>query len=102
MTGTRIATICQAISTLTISIVIGFIYNWRLATFTLILMPFIAIATLLNGMIQSKQAKEEGKSIQKSSKLAIEVMNSMRTVVSLHKEGYAADKFGDYLDEHFE
>lgn len=101
MTGMRIAMICQAISTLTSAIAIGFFFNWKLAAFTTIIMPFIAWAAILSSTLYTQQANEESKSAQRSSKLAIEVMNAMRTVVSMHKEDYFMVKFDSYLSEHF-
>lgn len=92
---------CQAISTLIFSIAMGFIYNWRMAAVSLGLMPIIALAAIISGKLYTQQANEDSRSAQMSSKLAIEVVNAMRTVVSLHKEDYFYHKFIGNLNEHF-
>ena len=100
-TGLRIAMMCQAMSTLVCCIAVGFIYNWRLACGGLILMPIVALSTVASSKLYSGQAKADGATAQVSSKIVIEVMNAVRTVVSMHKQQYFFNKFSNSLNEHF-
>ncbi|OTF79659.1 ABC transporter sub-family B, mitochondrial-like protein, partial [Euroglyphus maynei] len=100
-TGLRISMMCQAISTLIFSIAMGFYYNWRLSLVSLALMPIVACASMISSSIYSQQASKDGITAEKSSKTAIEVMNSIRTVVSLHKEDYFYNIFNQTLIESY-
>lgn len=92
---------CQAISTVIFSIAMGFYFNWRLSLVSLILMPIVAFASMISSSIYSQQATKDGITAEKSSKTAIEVMNSIRTVVSLHKEEYFYNIFNQTLIESY-
>lgn len=100
-TGLRIAMVCQAVSTLIACISVGFLYNWKLALGGLALMPMIAIAATISSKLYSGQAQQDGFTAELSSKVVIEVMNAIRTVVSLHKQQYFYNKFIDTLNEHY-
>lgn len=100
-TGLRIAMMCQAMSTLICCVLVGFIFNWRLALFGLVLMPIVALSTMASSKLYAGQAKQDGHAAQISSKIVIEVMNAVRTVVSLHKQQFFYLKFSAALNEHF-
>ena len=100
-TGLRVAMMCQAVSTLIACILVGFIVNWKIALCGLALMPIVAIAAMASAKLYSGQAKQDGLTAQQASKVVIEVMNAVRTVVSLHKQQYFFDKFVATLDEHY-
>ncbi|XP_027198903.2 ATP-dependent translocase ABCB1-like [Dermatophagoides pteronyssinus] len=96
-TGLRVSMICQALSTLIVSVIMGFMCNWRLSLVSMTLLPLIAISSLISSSAYSSQTGSENESSEKSSKIIIEVINSIRTVVSLHKEEYFLEKFEDTL-----
>lgn len=92
-TGARISMFFQAISSLLIALAISFYYNWQMALVCLGLIPFIIISAVYSGGLQMKQAGQDSNAAAMASKLAIEVLNNIRTVVSLHKERYFLNKF---------
>lgn len=100
--GTRISMYVQAFATLLVSIGISFYYNWKMALVAIALIPFIVISSAISGDIFMKQAVKNSKASAMASKLAIEVMNAIRTVVSLNKEKYFSKKFLGDLMENFE
>ncbi|KAI2799512.1 Pgp-2p [Blomia tropicalis] len=101
VTGLRVSMLCQAISTLIVSVIISFMVNWQLALLGLGLMPFLALSSIATGNVSAQQAKLDGEASKRSSKLIIEVMNSPRTVVSLHKQNHFLDNFVNCLDNHY-
>ena len=101
VTGLRVSMLCQAISTLIVSVIISFMVNWQLALLGLGLMPFLALSSIATGSVSAQQAKLDGEASKRSSKLIIEVMNSPRTVVSLHKQNHFLDNFVNCLDNHY-
>ena len=93
--------ICQALSTLVCSILVGFILNWQLALGGLVLMPIIGGAGVVSAKLYTGQAKQDGQTAEQSSSIMIEVLNAVRTVVSLHKQDYFYRKFTDSIEIHF-
>ena len=67
----------------------------------LTLMPIVAIASVISSKLYSGQAKQDSETAQISSKIMIEVMNAIRTVVSLHKQQYFYNKFINALNNHY-
>lgn len=100
-TGMRISMFFQAFSTLLISVAISFYYNWKMALVSLGMVPFIVISSTISGDLFMGQAVKNSKASAMASKLAIEVMNAIRTVVSLHKENYFTGKFLKDLTDNF-
>ena len=101
-TGLRISMMCQAISTLICCLVVGFYFNWRLSLVSLAMMPLMVIAAIASSSIYSAQAGTDNTTAERSSKVLIEVMNAIRTVVSLHKQNYFFSKFNDNLLKHYQ
>lgn len=92
---------CQAVSCLFCSVSIGFFFNWRLAVVSLAIMPIVAVASILSTKLHSGQAENDSQTARASGRLLIEVVNSMRTVVGLHKERHFLSKFAESLETHY-
>lgn len=92
---------CQAASCLFCSVSIGFFFNWRLAVVSLALMPIVVVASILSTKLHSGQAEDDSQTARISGRLLIEVVNAVRTVVGLHKEGHFLSKFAESLEVHF-
>ena len=98
--GLRIGNLFQSISTFFIIIPLGFYYNWQMALFSLVLFPIIFLSSYLSIKRNALQAKEESKTSKYSSKIIVQVMNSIRTVISLNKQKFFRDKFDRNIFEH--
>src|SRR5699024_2447357 len=98
-TGLRVALMCQAVSGFLCSVAIGFFSHWRLAMVSWGLMPIVAGATFLSGQLHSRQAKQDGQTAQATGQILVQVMNAIRTVVSLHKQQFFFDKFSSSLNK---
>src|SRR6218665_4085150 len=84
--GLRISTLLQAFSTLGITIPMGFYFNWQMATFALILMPIVFITFTLSSKLSATQASKESETTKESSKIVVQVINSVSTAMSLNKQ----------------
>ncbi|CAH0547999.1 unnamed protein product [Brassicogethes aeneus] len=82
-TGQRIGTILQSISTLSLSIGLSMYYEWRLGLLALAFTPVILIATFLQRKQAGNEEKDGNSSLEKSTKLAVEAVSNIRTVLSL-------------------
>lgn len=96
-TGQRIGTVLSSISTICISLGIAFAYEWRLAFVALCFTPFILVASYFELKFMEQQSMGNAKALEKSTKLAVEVVSNIRTVVSIGKESMFHAKYRDFL-----
>ncbi|XP_037914753.1 ATP-dependent translocase ABCB1 isoform X2 [Hermetia illucens] len=92
-TGQRIGTIFQSVATLVLGVGLSMYYEWRLGLLALVFTPFILIATYLQRKVMVSENLGTRKSMEASTKLAVEVVSSIRTVVSLGREKMFHDQY---------
>ncbi|GFR19390.1 ATP-dependent translocase ABCB1 [Trichonephila clavata] len=85
-TGSRISTALQALSTLIAAIVIGLWYNYKIGIVVLCFIPLVLLATYFESRVISGHMLNEKSGTEFASKIAIEAIESIRTVASLHQE----------------
>ncbi|XP_035227144.1 ATP-dependent translocase ABCB1-like isoform X2 [Stegodyphus dumicola] len=85
-TGSRISTALQALSTLIAAIVIGLWFNYKIGIVVLCFVPLVLLATYFESRVISGHMLSEKSGTEQASKVAIEAIDSIRTVASLHKE----------------
>ncbi|GFT57778.1 ATP-dependent translocase ABCB1 [Trichonephila clavipes] len=85
-TGARISTLLQAISTLIASIILALWYNYKIGLLVLAFIPIVLFAAYFESRVVSRDVTNEKKGTEQASKVAIEAIESIRTVASLHKE----------------
>jgi ATP-binding cassette subfamily B (MDR/TAP) protein 1 len=61
-------------------------------------MPLIIIGTFISTMIVSSQLSSDNQAIETASKIAIEAISNIRTVVSLNKQNYFLAKYTSVLE----
>ncbi|XP_054723912.1 ATP-dependent translocase ABCB1-like, partial [Uloborus diversus] len=98
-TGSRISAVLQAISTMIVSIFIGLYYNYKIGLVVLAFVPLVLLAAFLEGRIVRGQAEGERAATEGASKVAIEAIESIRTVAALHQEDTFYHHFHDALLE---
>ncbi|XP_054720793.1 ATP-dependent translocase ABCB1-like [Uloborus diversus] len=85
-TGSRISTALQALSTLIAAIVIGLWFNYKIGIVVLCFIPLVLLATYFESRVISGHMLSEKSGTEQASKVAIEAIESIRTVASLHRE----------------
>ncbi len=100
LTGLRLAMIMQALSQLLAAIAIGFTVNWQLALVALLLMPLVGASAVAASGLHRGAVRADGEVAAATGRLLIEVVNALKTVVSLHKEEYFVGRLGKLLDAH--
>ncbi|XP_042911163.2 ATP-dependent translocase ABCB1 [Parasteatoda tepidariorum] len=85
-TGSRMSTLFQALSTFVFGVVLALWYDLRLGGVTLAFMPFVFLGAYFDSLVLSGQLTSENTGAEDASKVAIEAIESIRTVASLHQE----------------
>ncbi|XP_055937185.1 ATP-dependent translocase ABCB1-like isoform X1 [Argiope bruennichi] len=98
-TGSRISTALQALSTLVAAIVIGLWYNYKIGIVVLCFIPLVLLATYFESRVISGHMLNEKSGTETASKIAIEAIESIRTVASLHQEESFYTQFRSALYE---
>ncbi|XP_013110696.2 ATP-dependent translocase ABCB1 [Stomoxys calcitrans] len=96
-TGQRIGTIVQSLATLLLGIGLSMYYEWSLGLLALAFTPFILIATYLQRKVMAQENMGTAKTMEKCTKLAVEVVSNIRTVASLGREEMFHKQYMDLL-----
>ncbi|ODM94055.1 Multidrug resistance protein 1A [Orchesella cincta] len=98
-TGSRIGTIVQAVSTISIAIGLAMYYKAKLGAVALAFVPLVMIATYFQGLLLFGQNFFEQKATEESSKIAVQAVSNIRTVASLCKERAFVKMYQDLLEK---
>ncbi|KAF5272756.1 hypothetical protein FQA39_LY07783 [Lamprigera yunnana] len=82
-TGQGLGTILNSLSTIVIALGTTFYFEWRIAFVALCFSPLIIVSIYLEQRMVAKESQQHYKSLQKSTKIAVEAINGIRTVASL-------------------
>ncbi|CAH2048678.1 unnamed protein product, partial [Iphiclides podalirius] len=85
-TGQRIGTVLQAIGTVMFSIVLALYFQWQVGLISLCCVPLMAFVLYYENKLTNAAAFGTTKSMETSSKLAVEAVANVRTVASLGRE----------------
>lgn len=79
------------------SIVISFVYGWKLTLVVLSCAPIIVIATAVVAKVQSSLTALELNAYGKAGTVAEEVLGAIRTVIAFNGEQKEVDRYADNL-----
>ncbi|KAK5639991.1 hypothetical protein RI129_010802 [Pyrocoelia pectoralis] len=99
-TGQRIGTIFQSISTLVLSVGISMYYEWRLGLVAMTFTPFILLAIFFEGRLVRSENQSRHKTLERSTKIAVEAVANIRTVASLNAENVFYNQYCNELEPH--
>ncbi|KAL0838717.1 hypothetical protein ABMA28_016779 [Loxostege sticticalis] len=85
-TGQRIGTVLQAIGTFGFALVLALIYEWAVGLVALAFVPLMAGILYKEGRMVSAESFGTAKTMEASSKIAVEAVANVRTVASLGRE----------------
>ncbi|XP_040289639.1 ATP-dependent translocase ABCB1-like [Bufo bufo] len=97
LTGHRVGVLTMTVTTLLAIIGISFAYGWQLALLILAFVPILAGALLIETLIMENQAFKNQKALEEAGKISTEVVENIRTVVSLTKEDVFYEKYNTSL-----
>lgn len=73
-------------------------YEWRLGLVALAFTPFLLIASYFEIILMQKENMGNAKSLERSTKLGVEAVSNIRTVVSIGKEKMFYNKYLKLLE----
>lgn len=96
-TGQRIGTILQAVGTFGFALILAMIFEWRVGLVSLTFVPLIAVIMFQQGRMISDESFGTAKTMENSSKIAIEAVSNIRTVASLGREPKILEEYAAEL-----
>lgn len=81
-----------------LSIGIGMAYSWRLGLVALAFTPFLLVSQYMEIKLTEQSNLGNGKALERSTKVAVEVVSNIRTVVSLGRERMFHTQYMDLLE----
>ncbi|XP_054157883.1 ATP-dependent translocase ABCB1-like isoform X2 [Oppia nitens] len=99
--GSRLSTLCQAVSTLGAGVVIALYYSWKLGLVIICFIPLVIISTYFQMKIISGQVTKDKKTREEASRIAVEAIGSVRTVASLHQESAFIANYQNSLQKQY-
>jgi ATP-binding cassette subfamily B (MDR/TAP) protein 1 len=92
--------LCQAVSSVGFSIILGFVLNWKLTLVIMAFIPFSFLTGLTNvNTAQNKSSKKSNE--EEGGRLTTELIENFKTVASLGRELYFYDQFSDIFNKKF-
>ncbi|CAF0812692.1 unnamed protein product [Didymodactylos carnosus] len=97
-TGIRIGLMLQNFSSLGVGIILGFVYGWALTLMLLGFIPLIVIGGFLQSKLVSGFASKDKKALESAGKVAVEVIQNIRTVAQLTKEEHFGNEYAHLVE----
>ncbi|KAJ2949200.1 hypothetical protein O0L34_g6145 [Tuta absoluta] len=85
-TGQRIGTVLNAAGTLIFALILSITYEWRVGLVALTFVPLLAAILIKQGRMVTAESHGTAKTMEQSSKVAVEAVANVRTVASLGRE----------------
>ncbi|UJR23295.1 hypothetical protein I4U23_026311 [Adineta vaga] len=96
--GVRLGVFFQNFITVGAGILIGFIFSWQLTLLIIGFLPLIIFGAVLQVRLITKFAKKDKEHFENAGKVAMEVIQNIRTVMQLSKETYFYDQYTHFID----
>uniref|UniRef100_A0A6Q2XKK6 ATP-binding cassette sub-family B member 5 n=1 Tax=Esox lucius TaxID=8010 RepID=A0A6Q2XKK6_ESOLU len=97
-TGARLGLLTNCICTLTIAIVVAFVFCWQLTLLILACVPFLIGANFIQMRAMAGHASKDQGALEQSGKISTETVENFKTVVALTREDVFFYKFMDSLE----
>ncbi|XP_005191448.1 multidrug resistance protein homolog 49 isoform X2 [Musca domestica] len=97
-TGARIGIIVQALSTLSVGVLVAFIFSWQLTLVTLVIIPFLCFSIVLEAKFTESFVANEKQAVEQASQVAVEAITNIRTVTSLGQERDIVKRYSEQIE----
>ncbi|XP_053350109.1 ATP-dependent translocase ABCB1 isoform X2 [Clarias gariepinus] len=97
--GSRLGLIANSICSLTIAVIIAFIFCWQLTLLILACVPFLIGSNFIQMRALGGHASKDQHALEMSGKISTEAVENFKTVVALTKEDVFLHKFTESLSK---
>ncbi|XP_017865605.1 PREDICTED: multidrug resistance protein homolog 49 [Drosophila arizonae] len=98
-TGARVGIMLQAVVTLAVGMLIGFIYSWQQTLLTTVTLPLLCLSVYLEGRFIAKSAQSAKAAVEEASQVAVEAIANIRTVNGLGLEQQVLERYVKQIDQ---
>ena len=99
LTGNQLMAILQGISSFVVGVLIGFTGYWKIALVMLACVPVIVFISYVETVAMTDYSVKMKKVYEEAGSVASEGLESVRTVISIEREGTFIDRFMAHLDK---
>ncbi|CAG9786836.1 unnamed protein product [Diatraea saccharalis] len=85
-TGQRIGVVLQGIGSIGLAVVLAMLFEWRVGLIVLSFFPVVAVVIYYQGKAIGQESRDNAKTLEDSTMIAIEAVSNVRTVASLGRE----------------
>ncbi|KAJ8707854.1 hypothetical protein PYW07_011531 [Mythimna separata] len=96
-TGTRLGTVLQGVSTMTLGVGLAMFYSWKMTLVSLLSVPCVMGGIYLEGYVNKRAERRERAALEQASRVATEAVLNVRTVHSLGVEESVLARYGAAL-----
>ncbi|XP_032292618.1 multidrug resistance protein homolog 49 [Drosophila virilis] len=98
-TGARVGIMLQAVVTLAVGMIVGFVYSWQQTLLTTVTLPFLCLSIYLEGRFIAKSVQWSRAAIEQASQVAVEAIANIRTVNGLGLEQQVLERYIQQIDQ---
>ncbi|XP_073437562.1 phosphatidylcholine translocator ABCB4-like isoform X4 [Dendrobates tinctorius] len=97
VTGKQLGIITMNVFTLLSAVIISFVYGWQLSLIIFAYGPLVIAVNIIKNKAALHYASSDRKALEEAGRISTEVIENIRTVVSLNKEDVFYQKYNDCL-----
>ncbi|XP_073437558.1 ATP-dependent translocase ABCB1-like isoform X5 [Dendrobates tinctorius] len=101
VTGKQLGIQTMNVFTLLSAIIISFVYGWQLSLLIFVCGPLVIAVNVIKDKAALHYASSDRKALEEAGRMSTEVIENIRTVVSLNKEDVFYQKYNDCLSESY-
>ncbi|KAH8372084.1 hypothetical protein KR093_010043 [Drosophila rubida] len=98
-TGARVGIMLQAVVTLAVGMIVGFVFSWQQTLLTIVTLPFLCLSVYLEGRFIAKSVQWAKAAIEDASRVAVEAIANIRTVNGLGLEQQVLERYTLQIDQ---
>ncbi|XP_044151680.1 ATP-dependent translocase ABCB1-like isoform X5 [Bufo gargarizans] len=99
ITGSQLGLLTMTLATLLATVIICFVFGWQLMLLILAFIPFVAGIMIIEQRSIASHASKSHKALKEAGRISTEVVENIRTVVSLTREDVFYQKYNAILSE---
>ena len=97
VTGSRLSSMIETLTSLVLALIIAFIYSWVMTLFMVAIIPVLIIGGVVQGRILSTNIARSKKALENAGMVAVDSIDNIRTVAALGVEANFCQQYSDRI-----